>query len=203
MSETTLAPPLSRRERKKLETRLRILEAAFSLMAERGYDDVKIEEIAKRADVANATFFLHFPTNSAIVSAFNEQVAAKIAERLAQFNVGAIEKLELARALVLDEWGQHSGLLRRIVTEAAAHDGEALAATSESLEKIVSAIIKDGQNAGDFDTDYDPEIIAEGLVAAWRASTLTWARDGDAARARKANRQALDVFLFGLTRRPT
>ena len=194
--------PLSRRERKKLETRLKILEAAFALMAERGYDNVKIEEIAKRADIANATFFLHFPTKSAIVAAFNEQVTVKIEERLSQFEVGAIEKLELVRALILDEWNQHSGLLRRIVAEAAANSGEAFLGSSASLENLIEGIIREGQNNSDFVDEFDAELVAEALVASWRASSLHWAKSGDATRARRANRQALDMILMGIAPRP-
>ena len=48
-------PTISRRERKKRETRRRILEAALELMAKRSYAEVKIEEISAAADVANAT----------------------------------------------------------------------------------------------------------------------------------------------------
>ena len=80
----TAAEP-SRRERKKTETRARILNAAIALMAERGYDAVKIEDIAARADIANATFFLHFPTKASLLTAFNEQVARKIAHTPRKF----------------------------------------------------------------------------------------------------------------------
>ncbi|MEL7485761.1 MAG: helix-turn-helix domain-containing protein, partial [Pseudomonadota bacterium] len=116
----TAPPPISRRERKKQETRRRILEAALALFSERGYDAVKIGDIAKSADVANATFFLHFPTKAALIAAFNEQVCEKIADRLGEFQLGAVEQLELLRALVLDEWSRHGDLLRQIVADAAA-----------------------------------------------------------------------------------
>src|SRR5215813_14007392 len=90
-------PTISRRERKKRETRRRILDAALKLMATRSYAEVKIEEISAAADVANATFFLHFPTKASLISAFNEEVAAKIAEALAAFKGTAVAKLEHLR----------------------------------------------------------------------------------------------------------
>jgi len=84
MAESNENPPayptISRRERKKRETRRRILEAALELMTDRAYADVKIEEISAAADVANATFFLHFPTKASLITAFNDEVAAKIAD---------------------------------------------------------------------------------------------------------------------------
>ncbi len=186
-----------RRERKKSETRARILNAAIALMTERGYDAVKVEDIAARADVANATFFLHFPTKASLLAAFNEQVSQKIAERLDSFTLGAVDKLELVRALVLDEWSRHGGLLRKIVADAANQDGAGLIASSESLVDLVAGIVQEGQQADELAREFEPGLVAAALVSAWRASTIQWAATGDGAAARRANRQALDLILKG------
>lgn len=58
---------VSRRERKKAETRRTIADTALRLFFERGYDDVGIREIAQEADVAVATLFAHFPSKEALV----------------------------------------------------------------------------------------------------------------------------------------
>jgi AcrR family transcriptional regulator len=187
----------SRRERKKAETRLRILDAALTLMAERGYDGVRVEEIAERADVANATFFLHFPTKAALLTAFNEQVSSKIAERVEGFDLGAVEKLELLRAIIIDEWRSHLHLLRRIVADAAS-EGRTFSDASESLVALVAKIVAEGQAAGEFSREFDPVLVAQCLDASWRAATLQWTATGDAERAREANRQALDLVLRGV-----
>ncbi|MBY0421806.1 MAG: TetR/AcrR family transcriptional regulator [Parvularculaceae bacterium] len=188
---------LSRRERKKQETRLRILEAALTLMAEKGYEAARVEEICALADVANATFFAHFPTKSALIAAFNEDVADRLAERLSAYDLPAIERLELLRALMLDEWASRAELLRAIVADAAAQDASAFARSSESLVALVAAIVLEGQTAGELDREFDPRLVAQCLVGAWRAATLEWARTGDGAEARRANRQALDLVLRG------
>lgn len=186
-----------RRERKKSETRARILNAAIALMTERGYDAVKVEDIAASADVANATFFLHFPTKASLLAAFNEQVSRKIAERLEGFSIDAVEKLELVRALVLDEWGRHGDLLRKIVADAAMQDGAGLIASGESLVDLVAQIVREGQQTNELSHEFEPGLVATALVSAWRASTMQWAATGDGAAARRANRQALDLILKG------
>lgn len=186
-----------RRERKKRATRARILDAALALFAEHGYEAVKVDDIAARADVANATFFLHFPTKASLISAFNDEVSAKIAERLSGFDFSAVEKLELLRAVVLDEWRRHGDLLRRLVSDAAG-EGGALADAAHSLVALVEGIIAEGQRTGEFDSEFDPAIAAGALAASWRAAMLQWAASGDGARAVKANRQALDLILRGL-----
>ena len=43
-------PTLSRRERKKLETRQALLEAALALFREKGYDETTVEEIQSIVD---------------------------------------------------------------------------------------------------------------------------------------------------------
>jgi AcrR family transcriptional regulator len=52
----------SRRERRRLEIRERILEAALLLFETQGYEATTVMEIARRADIAYGTFFNHFPS---------------------------------------------------------------------------------------------------------------------------------------------
>ena len=59
--------PSSRRERKKQETRQRLLECAWNLFQERGYDDTTVEDITEAADVAKGTFFNYFCTKETLL----------------------------------------------------------------------------------------------------------------------------------------
>lgn len=72
-TETTETPPTARpkgpnaRERRRLETRERIVAAAAELFAERGFDAVSVMQIAKRAGVVEKTVFNHFPVKEGLV----------------------------------------------------------------------------------------------------------------------------------------
>ncbi|MGW4381023.1 TetR/AcrR family transcriptional regulator [Kitasatospora sp. NPDC004531] len=66
---TTTAPP-DRRERRKRETRDRILAAATALIAERGYEATTYDLIAERADLGRQTVFNHFPRKEDLVVAW-------------------------------------------------------------------------------------------------------------------------------------
>ncbi|WP_328296714.1 TetR family transcriptional regulator [Streptomyces sp. NBC_00435] len=50
-----------RRERKKAATRQALADAALRLFLEKGFDQVKVAEIAAAADTALTTLFAHFP----------------------------------------------------------------------------------------------------------------------------------------------
>jgi AcrR family transcriptional regulator len=63
-ARTRLSQP--RGERRKRETRERLLDAAFRLMAERGKDAVAIHQITEEADVALGSFYNHFDSKEAI-----------------------------------------------------------------------------------------------------------------------------------------
>ncbi|SEF76278.1 DNA-binding transcriptional regulator, AcrR family [Nonomuraea solani] len=52
---------MGRRERKKVQTRRALSEAALRLFSEHGYDGVTVAQIADEADVSIATLFAHVP----------------------------------------------------------------------------------------------------------------------------------------------
>jgi len=55
------------RERKKQQTRTAIATAAVELFASRGFEAVKVAEIAVRANVSEATVFNYFPTKEDLI----------------------------------------------------------------------------------------------------------------------------------------
>ena len=78
--------PRSRRERRRQQTRDRIVEAAEALFGERGYDATKVSEICDRVDIAYGTFFNHFPEKRDVLRAMAERAVAQITERLEELS---------------------------------------------------------------------------------------------------------------------
>ncbi|SEO56223.1 TetR family transcriptional regulator [Trujillonella endophytica] len=60
-------PVVPVRERMRRETWLAIREAAYRLIAERGFDAVSVEDIAAAAGVSRATFFNYFASKLAVI----------------------------------------------------------------------------------------------------------------------------------------
>lgn len=64
------------RAEKKSQSRRRLVEAAYRLFSEQGYDQTSVEEIAAAAAVSRATLFNYFPSKSALIFTDGEQITA-------------------------------------------------------------------------------------------------------------------------------
>ncbi|MFE1314980.1 TetR/AcrR family transcriptional regulator [Streptomyces sp. NPDC058755] len=62
-----MAEAMGLRERKKLQTGMRIYRVAIGLFAERGFDHVSVQEIADAAEVSKMTVFNYFGTKEDLV----------------------------------------------------------------------------------------------------------------------------------------
>jgi AcrR family transcriptional regulator len=112
-----------RRARNKARTHRAIFVAALDLFEAAGYERVTIGQICEAADVARATFFLHFPSKQALLAALDRLLAAELAEvgprRLrALLTAGVTDPGAGLHAVVSDivERGQRRGELRRNVS---------------------------------------------------------------------------------------
>ena len=73
--------PLTRRESRQL-TRTRLLDAAATVFAERGYRRASVEEIASQAGYTIGALYSNFSGKEELLLAFLEEQLARIAERI-------------------------------------------------------------------------------------------------------------------------
>ncbi len=95
--------PVSRRERKKAQTRQAIADAALELFLDKGYDRVSMRDIADAADVSTATIFKHFPGKEALVFDQEEGVDARLIAAVRERAAGQ-GILDALRQHLLDTW---------------------------------------------------------------------------------------------------
>ncbi|MCX5540476.1 TetR/AcrR family transcriptional regulator [Paraburkholderia sp. CNPSo 3076] len=119
------SPRLARR---KYETRVRLLDAAFGLVAEKGMDGVTISEITEAADVGFGSFYNHFDSKEGIFAALVDWLFEEFADTLDQLAIGLSDPAEmiavsvrhtLLRAIREPLWGQlliREGLSRRALS---------------------------------------------------------------------------------------
>jgi TetR/AcrR family transcriptional regulator, cholesterol catabolism regulator len=67
---TVRKPPPSRRQRKKIAIRERIVAKGLELFSRQGIADVTVDQIAEAADVGKGTIYNYFPSKEHIVVAF-------------------------------------------------------------------------------------------------------------------------------------
>jgi AcrR family transcriptional regulator len=98
---------LGRRERKKLQTRQALVEAAVGLFERKGYEETTVAEIAAAADLSTRTFFLHFPAKEDVLLA-NARTRVDlgvqaIAERCANESMADV-LMRAAERMIDDSW---------------------------------------------------------------------------------------------------
>lgn len=197
--------PLSRRARKKERTRREIYTAALALFAERGFDAVSVEQVCQAADVAKATFFLHFPTKSALLFEFSRLLAAELGQKLRE--PGADVASEIARMLDLfsDRWLENGAVMAAMLREFLRTPEAVMAMPREGreLRDVVESLLRRGQASGELRTDVDAR-----LAGAIFFSTSFAILSGSVFRADEATPEAirsqfLTAFLHGLVAEPT
>ena len=54
-------------DRRSMRTRAALSFALIELIAERGWDDIAVQDVCQRADVGRTTFYLHYPNKDALL----------------------------------------------------------------------------------------------------------------------------------------
>lgn len=169
--------PLGRRERKKAATRGALQEAAIRLVAERGFHNVTVEDIAEAADVSKRTFFNYFSSKEQAVlggdpgtpEAISRALAARPAEE------SPLQALEAVLSALAAEYA-HSGpdwLARRKLIRSDPHLLAASVAGWGELERtLVEAVAQ--RLKLDPERDLYPALLVSASISAVRIATLRW-----------------------------
>ncbi|MBO9533181.1 MAG: TetR/AcrR family transcriptional regulator [Solirubrobacteraceae bacterium] len=194
MSTPTDEQPLGRRERRKLETRAKLVAAARSLIAGQGVDAVRINEITDEADVGFGSFYNHFESKEAIVAAVVEAVASELGDAIDAATSDlddAAEVMAVAHRTIIDRAAAEPTLGWLLVRLELSHD-----VVSTALGPYALRDLQRGIAAGRFHVDDQAAtLIALGgaLLGAVRAVLLGRVGDDPA-----ITHAALALQLLGL-----
>jgi len=178
------------RERKKLATRRSLRRIALDLVAQRGFVNVTVEDIAEAADVSPRTFFNYFPSKEAVLFGADPDRVMALRERIVHEAPGetALEALRLvmvgeARALaaeLVDLGGDPASWLQRMkAANVDPHLRAAQAAHMAMVERVVADALTERLGA-DPEHDPYPALLAAAATGVMRAATPFWARSGGA-----------------------
>jgi len=189
---------ISRRARKKAETRREIYRAAMELFRERGFEGVTIEAICEAADVARRTFFLHFPTKGMLLYEFNRQVAEDFTAASGPRG-SALAELErlvdtVGDRLVADGPVMGAMLREYFTTPLAARVGET---EKDDLYALLMSIFERGQQQGEFRSTISSQLAVMTLLSTSAAVLSGAAFPKDTPR-EEARRQFFEIVLHGV-----
>lgn len=74
----------ARHQNKSARTRARLMDAAVEVFARDGFEAASVNEIARMAEVANGTFYVHFKDKEAIAVAVAARIASDITDQIDQ-----------------------------------------------------------------------------------------------------------------------
>ena len=92
----TLGPfaTAARQQNKSARTRARLMDAAVEVLAREGFEGASVNEIARVADVANGTFYVHFPDKEAITVAVSARIVSDLTDQIDQAMADLDDALE-------------------------------------------------------------------------------------------------------------
>jgi len=163
------------RERKKQQTRQSIAEAARGLFVERGFEAVRVAEIARAADVSEKTVFNYFPTKEDLVfwrlEAFEAEILGAVRERApGESALAAFRRFVLTPRGLIDEDDPAArelllGITRMITSSPAlvAREQQVFLAFTDSLARLLA------EETGAEPGDVEPWVVANAMMGVHRA----------------------------------
>ena len=168
------AAKLGRRERKKMQSRQEILEAAVKNFSEKGYSKTSIADIMETADLGTGTFYNYFQSKECLLARLVQQVADALRENRAA-GKSQIELLDIAcqvTAAFLDENRFVLPLFLSASTMAEIKDrGESI--PTPGFKPVYTKIIEEGQRVGEIRTDVPAALIAEMFHSIFQAAAFS------------------------------
>ena len=154
-------------QKRTLQTRAKLLDAARAVVETSGYGGLRVEEVVLKAGVAKGTFFAHFPDKDALM---DQLLGARMHEILDEMENGPVPRTASEMASALMPLLSFMTSERYVIDVALRLSGAAQVATigpiAETFGRQVEIFAKwSGAPGTQFRTDIDPDLMAEGVQA--------------------------------------
>lgn len=146
-----------------------ILEATIRVLRDRGLSGLKVEEVAREAEVGKGTVYLYFQDKQDLLKALVEhhtfsyyQKVEKVVNQSASFRDRLAEVLRLRIAWV-EEW---RGLWAAVAREAHPEDTTGwLKGMHEHYQHLLEKLVQDGKARGEVRPELDTSLTAASIAA--------------------------------------
>jgi TetR/AcrR family fatty acid metabolism transcriptional regulator len=168
------------RERSRLETRRRLIEAGKKLFARRGFARTRATDISREAGVAVGTLYVHFADKEELLREILfqgfEEIHA-VVRRVADTNYATVRESERAHAEALVGYAAGHPALFQILFST---EVTTTAAGAELLEFVTAhqeQRLREGMAEGYFRADLDPGVAAHAVVGMLIQVLHWWTQD--------------------------
>jgi len=195
-----------RREKEKEQRRKLILDAAQTLFFSKHYDEITIEEIAEKAQLAKGTLYLYFKSKEALYSAValrGVHIMNTMFKDAADKRQSGLEKTGAVGEAYYEFYKRHPQYFRMqmeaenllVATTDDVNAAELMKASRESLKILLDAVVL-GIKDGSIKPDLDPIQTSIFLIQSTRAMILL--PPGFATVLKRANAEKDAIFKFTL-----
>lgn len=156
-------------QKRRLETRAKLLNVAAAIVQEQGYSGLRVEDVVSQAGVAKGTLFSHFKDKDGLLAVLIGDEVTRLLDEMEA--AGApLDVADLAARLAphLEYVAQDRvifDLLLRYSGTTAAEPDEVVAASFIRQVSLVTRWLQYMQAAGKIRQNQPPELLAEGIQA--------------------------------------
>ena len=186
-------------ERRRDFVRLEVERAGMDLFAERGYDNVTVQDIAVAAGIGRCTFFRHFRSKEELLQAYDTRLARRALHAFEGRPDEEPAAVALCRAIIStaemrgDE--ERIAFQRNKVLQEAGAD-TLIAGPPQLTQSFLEVAAR--RLEVDVDSDMRPHLIVWSVFAAARAATRVWIANGGREPLRSRMESAFEFLLEGL-----
>ncbi len=165
------------RERKKRQMRRLISDTATEMFLERGFDEVRVTEVAERCGVSEKTVYNYFPTKESLVLDREDEMATAIKTALGPGGPArtptqaALDVLRQELDELRSNWDrltQYEGLVDRFM-DLVETTPSLRAAQRDMMDRLVQVAAEAlAARAGVSPDDPEPQIAAHAILGLWR-----------------------------------
>ena len=164
---------ITSRQAQAIKTRNKIYKIAFDLMKQKGFDNITIEDISKKAGVSVGTFYHYFKSKNDILFEIYHRADE-------YFNDKVLNKLKSDNSLeqiveFFNHYGEYSKLTGIDFTKQLYNTGNKFFIKKDrDMLNILKDIIKYGQDRGEISNNAEAEEIMEYLFIGARGVVFDW-----------------------------
>ena len=198
---------------RKKEKRVLVIEAAAKVFARRGFSGSLMADIAVEAGIGKGTLYEYFNSKEdlffAVFEWFVQATEAEAKVSISALGGSASERLDALSDSLMRSWTQMEDMFSLVMEFWSASASsqmrerfkQAFKNGYSDFRQIVSALIREGIQRGEFRPEVDAESVAAALVGTWDALLLqAWFDEGFDPQT--TARRFMAVLISGLASRP-